>query len=788
MIDKHTLQTLEYSKVIDTVEGNCLTPYGRVYVSAIAPLDDNDLIKKRLSEVSQMKDIINFGLSFPLYRIEEDIREVLKQSTVEGNRLDPSEIRQVLDLVNDSIRLHSYDQEEHEKFPVIAEYLDRLRAFPELRDEINKAIDKDGSVRDNASPALRKIRIELNETRRKIMAKLENILSNQSKQAGWQDDVVTQRNDRYVIPVPASRYESGSGILHDRSQSGNTFYVEPQITVEMNNRVNLLMQEERLELDRILRALTAEIGIRSEALLENTRIIGQLDRIHASALFSNKIGGNAPTIIDECEVSILEARHPLLVLQLGSLEKVVPTDFEIGKDRQVILITGPNTGGKTITLKTIGLSVLMARSGLHISSDEKSVVGVFNQIHADIGDEQSIELSLSTFSSHITNIIRSLEDAAPDTLLLFDEIGAGTDPREGSALAESIILYGIDRGAKMVATTHYSQLKTMAMEHPEIENASLEFNRETLAPTYRLQLGIPGSSYAVEIASRLGMPKSICDRAGQALGDQEKSLTELIASLQEDLGRIKEDRKELSKRLAKANAQEQFYRMEMERLREDVDTRKKKSLEETETFLTETRREVERLVADIKKSNAGKSAVQAFHQNLKKRQESLQKRTQPKAKRPVENASFAVGDMVRVLSLDKQGEIEQLIGSDRAKVKIGNIATTVELRNLSHVDMPTSQAPLAKATSAHVPQDDDISPEIHLRGMTVEEATSSLDQYLDRAVLAGLTQVYVVHGKGTGALRRALAEYLRNHRDVANIRLGDWNEGGAGVTIVKLRE
>ncbi|HOP07115.1 MAG TPA: endonuclease MutS2 [candidate division Zixibacteria bacterium] len=788
MIDPHTLKTLEFDKVITAIEGYCLTVYGHDPVRAIAPTTDRERTRNRLAEISQMMDVIRFEIAFPLYRIDDDCREVLRKSTVEGGFIDPPEMLAVLRLVNDSIRLHEYEPDERDKWPTIDNYLRGLRAFPELRDDINRAIDNDGTVKDNASPALRHIRIELANTRRKIMARLENILSTREKKTGWQDDVVTQRNSRYVIPVPSSRYDSNFGILHDRSQSGATFFVEPQETVEMNNRINLLMQEERMEIDRILRALTAEIGMRSQALIENTRLIGELDRIHASATLGVKIEAHSPQLTEEASVELINSRHPLLIIQLGDVKKVIPTSFTLGDDYQIVLVTGPNTGGKTITLKTIGLSVLMAMAGLPISADEKSRIGDFRQVHADIGDEQSIELSLSTFSSHITNIIHSLDDAGPRTLLLFDEIGAGTDPKEGSALAEAIINFGIEQQARIVATTHYSELKTMAMEHPEIENASLEFNRETLAPTYTLQMGIPGSSYAVEIARRLGMPTSICDRAGEILGESERSLTELIATLQEDLAQIRKDRQELSKRLAKANAQEQFYRMEMERIQKDVDNRKQNSLEETETFLRETRKEIERLVAELRDSQASKESVKKFHHALQKREKELGKVKRKENKQDSSSpGDFQPGDIVTILSLGKTGELEQLIGSDRARVKVGNIATTVELRNLKK-----EQSDASGKTPGSIPklvsEDDRISPEIHLRGMTVEEAIESLERYLDRAVLAGLNQVYVVHGKGTGRLRRALTEFLRSHRDVASLRLGDWNEGGAGVTIVKLKE
>ena len=784
MIDEHTIETLEFSKVIALVAGKCLTRYGHEEVAEIAPLRSRELIERRLAEITEMKDLILFGDAFPLYRMETDCRELLKRSEVDGNALDGKEILEVLELVIVSIGLNEYANDDREKYPLIGEYLEGTRAFPELRAMVNKAIDEDGLVRDNASPKLRSIRLELADTRRKIVAKLESILTKRSKQAGWQDDVVTQRNDRYVIPVPSSLYRADRGILHDRSQSGATLYVEPKETVELNNRINLLMQEEYAEVQRILRELTTEIGRRSESLLENTRMIGRLDRMHACGLVSNQIKGHGAEIVDEPELSLVEARHPLLIVQFGDVKKVVPTDFSLGNGRQVVLVTGPNTGGKTIALKTIGLSLLMTLSGLHISAGEKSRIGLFEHLHADIGDEQSIELSLSTFASHVRNIIGGLHAASSRTLLLFDEIGAGTDPKEGAALAEAIILYAVEKGACLVATTHYSQLKTLAMDHPEIENASLEFDRETLAPTYRLHLGLPGSSYAIEIAGRLGMPKPICDRAAEYCGTSERSLADLIESVEKELATIKKDRKDLADRLQQARELERSNRARSEQLRKTGDSAVDDYLGETEQFLNDTRRDVERLVADIRESQASKESVQEFHRNLKKKQKPLLQRQRRPKEKTTSNAAVSVGDAVHVLSLDKDGEVVQLIGNNKAKVRLGNVTTTVPLRNLALIDSAGARAPVSKF-AGYTPNDE-VSPEIHLRGMTVDEAMDALNRFLDSAVVAGLHQVYVIHGKGTGALRKGLTTFLKDHPEVASLRLGDWNEGGAGVTIVKL--
>ncbi|MBD3256829.1 endonuclease MutS2, partial [candidate division GN15 bacterium] len=454
------------------------------------------------------------------------------------------------------------------------------------------------------------------------------------------------------------------------------------------------------------------------------------------------------------------------------------------------LITGPNTGGKTVALKTVGLMVLMAQTGLPIPAGDKSMVGVFPQVYADIGDEQSIELSLSTFSSHMKNIIHAVEQVTGDTLVLLDEIGAGPDPKEGAALAESIILHLVEQGARLLSSTHYSQLKTLALDHSEIENASLEFDRKTLAPTYRLQMGIPGSSYAVEIAGRLGMPEDICKHATTLLGTSERSLGELISSLENELKQVREDKADLTERLDKARRLEEYYKAQTAKLESEVEERRTEALKETEDLLEESRRELERMVAEIRRTQAEGKRVKDAHKYLRDtsdRVKELRRKDRQKTDKsqPVDPTRFSKGDRVRIISLDREGEVTEVLSGDRARVRVGAVNTVVELRNLERLQQPGGKQP-TRPTAA-TPDVSDISPEIHLRGMTAEEGILALEQFLDRAVVAGLSQVYVVHGKGTGALRRALTEYLKGSREVDSIRLGNWNEGGAGVTIVKLK-
>ncbi|MCH7690995.1 MAG: endonuclease MutS2 [candidate division Zixibacteria bacterium] len=784
MIDKHTIKVLEFGKVLNLIAGKTLTLLGKEQVLRICPLFDKAEIESKLTEISQMKDILNFGDPFPLVRIE-DPREIIKKATVPEIFLEPSEFLLLKSFVMCVNELHGFSKDEREHFPVIDNYLTKLRAFPELIKDIDKTIDDSGEIKDSASKELRKLRNELIDKRRSIQRLLDKILSGSKKQSGAHDDIITQRNGRYVITIPSNMYRSDIGILQDRSQSGATLYVEPKEAVDVNNRIILLQQEERLEIIRILKVLTKEVAERSSALAENAELIGAIDRIHACANYSNEIKGAKPAVVEDAEFEFINARHPLLIEQFEKIKDVIPADISLDNSRQAILVTGPNTGGKTIIIKTVGLLLLMAQSGLHISADEKSTAGIFKNIFVDIGDEQSIEQSLSTFSSHINNIIRGLENVSTETLYLFDEIGAGTDPKEGAALAEAIILYAVKSGARLIATTHYSQLKTLPQHHPEIENASLEFNKETLEPTYRLQLGLPGSSYAVEISKRLGMPQEICNKALGLIGSGERSLTALIGELEAELGQVRLDKIALNERLEQASELESEYKTETTKLKKETDKEKEKALSETAAFLDTIRRDIERLVAEIRKSQASKESLKEFHNKMKKAQEEVKKRLDKMRKEP-SLTELKAGDRVHILTLNKDGEIEQLLGNDKAKIKIGNIITTVELRNLSQ-----SQAAPLKSYSRARPSagiETSVSPEIHLRGMTVEEALEKLDKYLDQAVVAGLGRIYVIHGKGTGKLRRRLSDFLKQHPEVDSIRLGDWNEGGAGVTVVKLKD
>jgi len=789
--DKHTLEVLEYDKVISILRGLCLTQYGTGQINRLFPMTDIEAIATRLDEVSQMKDIIRFGEAFPLYRLK-DATALIKRSKAEGIFLEPEDLLKIKELIEVSADLHGYAQSDRDsltnrdRFPLIAEYLTELHPYPEIKKVIDKTIDRDGEILDTASQKLKKVRIELGDLKYRITNRLKQILSGRQKSPGWQDDTVTQRDGRYVIPVVSGQFTPDSGIIHDRSQSGATMYIEPNEIVEHNNKLGLLKQEERFEIDRILRHITSMIGQAANRLLTNAEIIGILDSIHAAGLLSIKTDGDKPRLVRQTGFRLSTARHPLLLYYTKESDSIVPNDYALNDGTMAMIITGPNTGGKTVALKTVGLLILMTQSGLHIPAGEDSEIGIFKKIFADIGDEQSIELSLSTFSSHVRQIIYAVKHADTDSLILFDEIGAGTDPKEGAALAEAIILKLTELKAKLIVTTHYSQLKTLPMTNPEIENASFEFDRESLQPTFRLHTGIPGASYAVEIAGRLGMPKDITEKASGLTGMGERSLSDLIASLEKELSILRKDKALLEEKLSRAENLEKQYNSQIEQFKNEIDKVKKEHLQDLEDTLADARIQIERLVKEIRESKASEKSIKDAQRFLNRKKGKLNKLGKKHFPRTVEVEKFVPGDRVLIETLQKEGEFVGYAGEKKAKIRVGNIMSVVDIGNLHKVNKPDTEKKQQVKSSGP----DDISapgPEIHLRGMTVDEAKEALDKFLDSAILTGLHQIYVVHGKGTGTLRKMVNEFLKARKEVNEIRLGNWNEGGAGVTVVTLK-
>jgi DNA mismatch repair protein MutS2 len=792
-IDSHSLAVLEFPRIREIIENMTLSPYGRRNVENLRPVFDRAAIELSLRQSSQMRDIIRFEEMLPLYKMG-DISELIDKSRVDGVYIEPKMLLQVKSFIDTVSSLSAYGKSEDrpEKFPDISELLSQLHPKREVSTAIGKAIDSSGEIINTASSALARIRRELGDTEAKLKQHLTRILASRRKHAGWQDDVITIRDGRYVVPVLSGDFRHSEGIVHDKSQSGATLYVEPSTAIPINNKMRQLQQDERLEIDRILRELTAMIGEIADDIMADLKTYGYLDAIHAKSSFALKIGASSPSISDQSELNLIDARHPLLIYSAGSNDGVVPLSINLDKGNQAVLITGPNTGGKTVALKTIGLLSLMTMSGLEIPADHKSRIGIYMKVYADIGDEQSLELSLSTFSSHIRNIIAAINDADDRTLVLFDEIGAGTDPKEGAALAEVIILTLLRRGCNMIATTHYSQLKTLPLENPGLINASLEFDKVNLQPTFRLKLGNPGASYAIDIARQLGFPDNMADWASQLLGSGERSLDQLINKLDKDLDYIQKDKKELEKRLSNARKLENEFKIHKNRMDEKEKKLTQQIAEKYESELRENKKEINRLIKEIRESHASSKKIKESRAALDKQSSEISKMKKMAATKAVQDGrKLKKGETVWVEKFNAEGEVVEMIGDKKVKIAIGSAFMTVDTIDLTRKPdgkggqrQPSKQkTSMVRASAAQ----GDFDPELMLRGMTVEEALEKVDKYLDDAVLAGVAQVYIVHGKGTGVLRKRLSIYLRSHEVVDSIRIGDWNEGGHGVTIVRLK-
>lgn len=784
--DRYTLDSLEYHKIKEAVAKRCLCEGGVRHVERLKPTIDSLIIDDALTETEEMKQIILFQEAFPLSQVEK-IDLLIDKIKVVGSILDPEQLKRLSDFLGTILALNQYKRERDEQFPNIVNYLKQLNPLDELVLRIDRAIDRGGEVKDSASDKLRRLRGEKINARARIMDRLQRVLGKQTHKADRVDDIITLREGRYVISVPDTEFDNKAGIVHDRSRSGATLYVEPFETVEFNNRLKNIELEEQQEIERILLELTDAARGKLDIIERDWALYAKLDFIHAKARLAVDLDAVKPEIKSEPVVRLVKARHPLMLLAAEKRSEIVPVDVELGFDYNVLVITGPNTGGKTVAVKMVGLLALMLQSGLLIPVHERSEIGVFEKVFADIGDEQSIELSLSTFSSHISRITDAISECDRNSLLLFDEVGAGTDPKEGAALGEAIIEHVVNAGSRCVVTTHYSSLKTIAETDERIENASFEFDRQTLQPTYKLRRGVPGSSYAIEIAARLGMPKDVIKRAGELVGTQERSLGDLISRLEEQLNQAEAERARLKEQLDHANELEEMWREKSQKVQAREKELAQTGYREADQLVEETRRKLEQVIREVKEQQASKGAIKRGKKTLDELREELQgKRISAKSVEGTGEPPEA-GDKVWVEKLQTDGELIEVFGDHkRGKVRIGKVLYTMELADLTRIESEEEPRPIPTGVN-YEPFREDLTNELSLRGLTVEEATEKLDQFFDMIALANFPSVRIVHGKGTGALRRFVREYLSRQPLVESFELGQWNEGGDGVTIARLK-
>ncbi|SCL94923.1 endonuclease MutS2 [Sporanaerobacter sp. PP17-6a] len=793
-MNEKTLRVLEYNKIIDILKDNAESSLGKELVSQIKPLTDIGEIENRQKETEEALELIIKRGTPPLYGIH-DVRGEIKRAEI-GGTLGPGSLLKISDSLRVVRSLKNYLKETREdkngNYPVVGNLINELSVFEYIEESINNAIISEEEISDNASPALRSIRRKINMKNDSIRDKLNSIISSSNNKKYLQDSIVTIREGRYVVPVKQENRGNFPGLVHDQSSSGATLFVEPMAVVELNNELKELKIEEQHEIERILIELTNMVRERSNEIRNNQKILQRLDFIFAKGKIAVNMDGTKPILNDRGYINIKKGRHPLL-----DKKKVVPIDIYIGDDFRTLVITGPNTGGKTVTLKTVGLLCLMAQSGLHIPADHNSEVGVFNKIFADIGDEQSIEQNLSTFSSHMTNIVEILKNVEEKNLVLFDELGAGTDPVEGAALAMSILDYLYNIKVRTIATTHYSQLKIYALTKEGVKNASMEFDVETLSPTYKLSIGIPGKSNAFEISKRLGLMDYIISHAQTLISKENVDFEDVLKTMDQDRKRIEENKLETER-----------LKIEIERLKEELTDEKERTQEAKEKIIYKAKEEARNILRNAKEEsdlivsnlrNISNEIERERNIKIQEAQDKLKSKLNEtekdlsiklldvKSSKPPKN--LKVGESVEILSLNQSGIVVSLPDDNgNLQVQVGIMKINVPVSSLRRIKENDSQKRTAVMTKNILKfKTQDIKNEIDLRGETLDEALLDLDKYLDDVYISGLKEIYIIHGKGTGVLRSGISDLLKSHKHVKSYRLGKYGEGGSGVTVVELK-
>ena len=780
---KQAIQILEFHKIKQTVESLCASSLGLKRVALLMPSTDEKQVEYTLNQSDEALKIILALGEAPLGGVS-DITEPIKRAKISA-LLSANELLSISRLLYAVSQLKAFSDRLTDikvEAPIFMSQVDSLVSLNRLQSAINDCIDETGSVLDSASPELRTIRRAIQATESRIKEKLNQVVAERRNKLT--DGIVTIRNERYVVPVRAEAKNTFGGTVHDQSSSGNTYFIEPKEVVDLNNKLQEYHVEERREIERILRALTEEVKKFVDELSVNVDVLSEIDFMFAKGKYARLIHGIRPKMNQKGIIRLVGARHPLI-----DARTVVANDIEIGDEYTTIVITGPNTGGKTVTLKTVGLLTLMAQSGLLIPAHASSQLAIFDHVFADIGDEQSIEQSLSTFSSHMTNIVRIMERLTVNSLILFDELGAGTDPKEGASLAISILDYVKVRGARTIATSHYPELKAYAYECDDVINASVEFDIETLSPTYRLLVGVPGRSNAFEISKRLGLKEAILEAARTRVETTKTELTDLITKL-EDRG-LELDRE--IQGLQQQNQEVEQMRLDYERKIAKFEAEREKLLEQIkkEAFenIRQAKEEAEQIVADLRQAKKAADLTIKDHELTEKLtalKASEAKQAEQFKRKARNKAPLKPGDEVMVLSLNRQGELIEQTKNGEWMVQLGMMKVNIKADDLEYLRKSVKKKDTAKGKMIHKRRTD-IGIQLDLRGERYEDAMLRLDKYMDEVLLAGYQTVTIIHGHGTGALRQGVHKYLKQNKHVASFIFGGAGEGGTGATVVELK-
>ena len=792
-MNEKALKTLEYYKIIDMLEAFATSSIGKNKCRQLRPLDNLTEIETMQQETADALSRIYQKGSLSFSGVK-DVRGSLKRLEI-GSTLGIGELLAIRSLLENASRAKAYSRREteNEHTDSLDNMFELIEPLSPLAAEIGRCILSEDEISDDASTGLRQVRRSMKLTNDKIHTQLSSFVSGNSR-TYLQDAVVTMRNGRYCIPVKSEYKSQVPGMIHDQSSTGSTIFVEPMTIVRLNNEMRELEIQEQKEIEMILSNLSQLAAENLDAIFDDVKLLSELDFIFARAQLAKSQNATEPRFNRDRIIDIKKARHPLI-----DKHKVVPIDIRIGETFDLLIVTGPNTGGKTVSLKTVGLLTLMGQSGLHIPAFDNSRLSVFREVYADIGDEQSIEQSLSTFSSHMTNVVRFMETADSDSLVLFDELGAGTDPTEGAALAIAILSTLHERGIRAMATTHYSELKVYALSTPGVENASCEFDVETLRPTYRLLIGVPGKSNAFAISQKLGLPLSIIERAKEQISQEDETFEDVLSNLEESRKTIESEREELAS-----------YKEEIKTLKEQLEEKQDKLDQRKERIITEANEEAHRILREAKDyadqtmrifNKVGKDSMSAkelekHRSDLRKKMDKAGKKvalkTPQKQKSTLRPQDLSLGDSVKVMSLNVKGTVSSKPDSKGMLfVQMGILRSKVHISDLQLIDEPVITGPALTRTGAgkiKMNKSASVSTEINLLGKTVDEAVSELDKYLDDAYLAHLSSVRIVHGKGTGALRKGVHNYLKRLKYIQHFHLAEFGEGDAGVTIVEFKK
>lgn len=775
-MNERTLHVLEYDKIMEVLAEKTATSLGEKHVQGHRPSNDIDEINTLQFETDEAANILRLHLDIPFGGIT-DIRAETHRTTI-GGMLQPEQLLHIADTIYGGRNVKQFIEKLELDLPLLTAYTREISPLRELEEMIKRIVNDVAEVHDHASATLRSIRSTIRSLEGRVRDKLQQYTRTHSSHLS--EGIVTIRNDRYVLPVKSESRGAIGGIVHDQSASGQTLFMEPRSVVEINNTLQQTFLKEKAEIERILRKISQEIALHADDILANIDILSTLDFIYARAKLAQNMRASMPTMNAEGIIQMQQARHPLI-----PEDEVVANDIELGTSHDAIVITGPNTGGKTVTLKLVGLCTLMAQSGLHIPALDGCQLAVFNKVFADIGDEQSIEQNLSTFSSHMTNIVSIMEQVDDQSLVLFDELGSGTDPQEGAALAMALLDEVIARKASVIATTHYPELKAFGYNRKHVMNASVEFDVETLQPTYRLLMGVPGRSNAFDISNRLGLSDGIIQEAKTYISTDSTSVNEMIQSLEQSTSKAKNEHDEVSQLLAQSEELHAALQAKWNAFEHKKEQLYKRTEEKAQEAYKKAQQEAEEIVEDLRKKQVATTFKEHEWIDAKKQlEESTLGLTKEKSKQPAkEEQPLQAGDAIILRSANQKGSVLEKIKDDEYLIQVGIMKVTVKRSDLKRVEEPEQKKqPFTNIRSRSVT----VRTELDLRGERFEDAIVRLESYLDDVIIAGHRRVQIIHGKGTGALRKGVHNFLKNHPHVSSYRMGEMNEGGSGITIVEI--